>query len=276
MKRSLQMLVAIAVALGLVSSVALADHKYGRQVRFAGIHPIPKVEGGGMCYIEGPHVHIYAANKLEYREHGPDHVFVGDPVAYNYDGQKYAYKGPHPIHVDAVVGGDPATEYCYIEGPHYHYFAPPEGPDFKVVGDAYFYVGEPPHVFIEARPTYVGINAYYRPFEYRRPVVEVEAPVGWIGARAEFVTPGAVIVDHRGREVVGGPGVGVSVGAEVHIPMPSVHVGIDIGGPPAVIVHDRPAPVIIERDHREHEERDHREHEHHDNGRHEGWNKGHR
>ena len=76
---------------------ALADHKCGHQVRFSGIHPIPKTEGGGICYIEGPHVHIYAANKLEYRTHGDDHVFVGDPVAYGYDGPKYAYKGPHPI-----------------------------------------------------------------------------------------------------------------------------------------------------------------------------------
>src|SRR5690242_86375 len=96
------------VLLCLVAAPALADdHHYGRQVRYAGIHPIPKSEGGGMCYIEGPHVHIYSANKLEYRTRGDDHVFVGDPVAYGYDGPRYAYKGPHPIQVDTVVGGDP-------------------------------------------------------------------------------------------------------------------------------------------------------------------------
>ena len=96
----------------LAASPALADHKFGHQVRFAGIHPIPKGEGGGICYIEGPHVHIYAANKLEYRTHGDDHVFVGDPVAYGYDGPKYAYKGPHPIHVEAHDGGEAAVADC--------------------------------------------------------------------------------------------------------------------------------------------------------------------
>lgn len=264
----------LLVLLGVVVTPALADHKFGRQVRFVGIHPIPKSEGGGICYIEGPHVHIYTANKLEFRDHGGDHYFVGDPVAYGWDGPKYTYKGPHPIEVEAVVGGDPDVEYCYIQGPHYHYFAPPQNsPDFRVTGDTYFYVGEPPHAFVEARPQYVGINAYYQPMAYSRPVVEVEAPTGWIGARAEFVgpgvvveTPGAVVVDHR-RGAVVAPGVVVEGGIGVNIPMPSVHVGVGVNiGGPAVIVHDR--PVIIEHD------RDRRVDEgHHDNGRHRGHHK---
>lgn len=212
--------VLVVLACFLATTPALADHKYGKQVRYAGIHAIPKPEGGGICYVEGPHVHIYAANKIEYRTHGDDQVFVGDPVAYGWDGPKHAYKGAHPIHVDAVVGGDPDVEYCYLEGPHYHSFAPPEGPEFKVVGDVYFYVGQPPRAFVEARPTYVGINATYRPMTYARPVVTVEAPVGWIGARAEF-------------------------GAVVHIPAPGVHIGVEIGGP-AVIVHDRPRVIYVE------------------------------
>ena len=241
----------LVVLVLFAASPAFADHKFGRQVRFAGIHPIPKNEGGGICYIEGPHVHIYAANKLEYRAHGDDHVFVGDPVAYGYDGPKYAYKGPHPIHVEAVVGGDPDVEYCYIEGPHYHYFEPPDGDDFKLAGNAYFYVGTPAPVMVQARPQYVGINAYYRPFVYTRPVVEVEAPDGWIGARADFVTPGvvvetpgAVVVDHRGEVV--GPAVGVEAGVHVAVPMPSIAIGVGVNvGGPAVIVHDRPGAVII-------------------------------
>ncbi len=251
----------LALAVLAASPAALADHKWGHQVRFSGIHPIPKSEGGGICYIEGPHVHIYTANKLEYRTHGDDHVFVGDPVAYGYDGPKYAYKGPHPIHVEAVVGGDPDVEYCYIEGPHYHYFEPPDGDDFKMAGNAYFYVGTPPPVMIEARPQYVGINAYYRPMVYTRPVVEVEAPVGWIGVNAAFVTPAVVeapvVVDHRDEVIA--PGVGIEAGVHVAVPMPSISVGVgvNVGGP--VVVHDR--PVIIE-------------HGHHDNGRHEGWHKG--
>jgi hypothetical protein len=230
----------------LLAVSAYADSKFGRQVKYLGVHPIPKSQGGGICYIEGPHVHIYAANKVEFRDHGGDHVFVGDPVAYGYDGPRYAYNGPHPIHVDAVVGGDPDVEYCYLTGPHFHNFAPPYDPDFKFQGDAYFYVGEPPRAFIEARPMYIGINEYYRPLEYQRPHIEVDAPVGWIGARAEFIGP-EVYVEGR-------PGIGV----DVHVPMPSVQVGIgvDIGGPVIVREHDRG-------------------HWHHDNGRHNGWHKGH-
>ncbi len=246
--RRTSVLVVLALA---ASSVALASdehHHFGKQVRFVGIHPIPKNEGGGICNIEGPHVHIYIANKLEYRDHSGDAYFVGDPVAYKYDGPKYAYKGPHPIHVEAVVGGDPDVEYCYLEGPHFHYFkpAPTEiDADFKVVGDAYFYVGEPPHVFIDARPAYVGINAQYRPLAYARPVVEVEAPSGWIGARAEFLTPGVIVetpgvyVEERGHGrgrghgavVVGGDTV-FGGGIDVHIaapPPPSIHIGVGIG-----------------------------------------------
>ncbi|HET9625522.1 MAG TPA: hypothetical protein VFP84_29345 [Kofleriaceae bacterium] len=200
----------IALVLVLAAPVAVARQKIGNQVGYVGIHPIPKSEGGGICYIEGPHVHIYAANKLEYRTHGDDHVFVGDPVAYGWDGPKYAYKGPHPIHVDVVVGGEPDVEYCYLEGPHYHNFAPPEGPSFKLVGGAYFYVGDPPRAFLDARPTYVGINETYRPLVYVRPVIEVDAPVGWIGARVEVLRPVVVA--------------------------PSVHIGIEIGAPAVIVV----------------------------------------
>lgn len=256
--------IVLVVAMGLVAGSALADHRFGRQVRFAGAHPIPKSEGGGMCYIEGPHVHIYAANKLEYRVHGDDHVFVGDPVAYNWDGPRYAYKGPHPIHVNVMYGddGDDGVEYCYIQGPHYHYFAPPPNDDFKMVGNAYFYVGTPSPVFVEQRPTYVGINAYYDPLVvsgvYARPVVEVEAPVGWIGMRADWgVAP--VVVDHRRAVVVGAPGAVIEGGVGVVVPTPSVHFGVQIGGP-AVIVHDRPSTVIIEHDHDRHVDEGHHGH----------------
>ncbi|HEX4455067.1 MAG TPA: hypothetical protein VH143_29605 [Kofleriaceae bacterium] len=206
-------------------SVALGDappspDHYGRQVRFGGIHPIPKSEGGGMCYIEGPHVHIYAANKLEYRDEGPDHVFVGDPAAYGYDGPKVAYKGPHPIVVE--VDGAPHTEYCYIDGPHFHPFAPPPGPDFKLVGNAYFYVGAPPQVFVDARPRFVGINAVYEPLAYARPAIDVEAPVGWIGARAEFAPRGRVDV--------------VAPNARIDVVPPSVHVDVRLPPPPTISV----------------------------------------
>jgi hypothetical protein len=265
MRRNLLAVFMVLAVSGLAGLTGSALAGGGKQVRYVGIHPIPKSEGGGICYIEGPHVHIFDADKIQYRDHRGANYFVGDPVAYGYDGKRYAYKGHHPIHVNVVVGDeDPDDEYCYINGPHYHYFAPPEGPEFKVVGDAYFYVGEPPRAYVDARPAMMKINAVYQPITYERPVVTVDAPVGWIGARAEFVGPGVVVEAPRAGVVVVPPSAGVTVDA--HIPAPSLHVDVGIGVPgvivheraPAVIVRER--PVIIEE----------RVKIKHDNGRHRG------
>lgn len=214
----------------LGSATAVAGR--GNQVRYVGVHPIAKAHGGGACYIEGPHVHVYPADKVQYRDHRGASFFAGDPVAYGYDGPKHAYKGHHPIHVHEVVEIDavvePDVEFCYLDGAHYHAFAAPSGPDFKVVGGVTFYVGTPPPVYLEARPAMVQINATYRPLVYARPVVTVDAPVGWIGAHVE----------------VGGPAVVVappSAHVDVVIPAPSVRVdvgfGIGVGGG-TVIHHD--------------------------------------
>src|SRR5690606_33299798 len=132
--------------------------------------------------------HIYKPNKLEYRVHADNHVFVGDPVAYGWDGPRHAYKGHHPVQVNVVAGvGEPFTHYCYLDGPHYHHWDAPQGPEFKIVGDAYFYVGEPAPLYLEARPAYIGINATYEPIAYTRPVIEVEPPSAWIMVRPGFV-----------------------------------------------------------------------------------------
>ena len=213
----------LSLAMVLIASTAVAADR-GRQVRYVGIHPIAKTDGGGTCYIEGPHVHVYGADKLQYRDHRGHNFFVGDPVAHGYDGPRYAYKGHHPIEVHTVVGDDDAdVEYCYLDGPHYHAFAAPEHPDFKLVGDAYFYVGTPPRAYLDARPAMVKINAAYKPIVYARPVVVVDAPVGWIGARVDLVAPAVVV-----------PAPEVRV--DVVVPVPSLRVDIGVGAP--VILHD--------------------------------------
>ena len=249
------LVLAMLVLLGLP---ALAGPK---QVRYVGIHPLPKSEGGGICYIEGPHVHVFDADKIQYRDHRGANYFVGDPVAYGYDGERYPYKGHHPIHVAAVVGDDdPDDVYCYINGPHFHYFAPPEGPEFKLVGGAYFYVGEPPRAYVDARPAMMRINTVYQPLVYDRPVVTVDAPVGWIGARAEFVAPVAVVAPAAGVVVapVGGVVVAPGVHVEAHIPVPSVHIGVGVA-PGAVIVHE-PGVIVEERVKIKHDNGKHRGH----------------
>ncbi|HEY6179207.1 MAG TPA: hypothetical protein VIX73_32355, partial [Kofleriaceae bacterium] len=149
----------------------------------------------------------------------------------------------------------PDDVYCYINGPHFHYFAPPDGPDFKIAGDAYFYVGEPPRAYVDARPAMMKINAVYQPLVYERPVVTVDAPVGWIGARAEFVAPavGVGVVAPVGGVVVAPVG-GVHV--EAHIPVPSLHVEVGVGAP-AVIV---PGVIVEERVKVKHDNGKHRGH----------------
>lgn len=189
-----------------------------RQVKYVGVHPVPAAEGGGICLIEAPHVHIYAADKLQYRQHDGEFVFVGDPVAYGYEGPRYAYQGHHPIDLEVIVGDDERDiEWCYLDGPHYHLFAPPPQ-DFVLTGGAYFYVGKPPKAYLDARPALVQINAVYRPLVYARPVITVAAPAGWIGARVEIVAPRAKIIT-----------------PVVRVPQPAIWVDV---GAPEVIIHD--------------------------------------
>jgi hypothetical protein len=247
MKR--QIILGALVAVAALAGAAAGDGKgKGKQVHYVGIHPIAKAHGAGLCHIEVPHVHVYApADMVQYRDYRGDHYFVGDPVAYGWEGDKHAYYGHHPIHVQAIVDGGAVGEpvYCYLDGPHYHGFEPPMGviADFKVEADAYFYVGEPLPVYVEARPQLVKINAIYTPIEYVRPVVTVEPPSAWIGIRFPIVVvepapaPAAVIVEGpRARA-----GVEVVVPAvEIRPPSIEVGVGISVGG--GVVVgggHDR-------------------------------------
>jgi hypothetical protein len=225
----------LLIGLALLATTAVA---HAAQTRYIGIHPVAKSSGGGICYIEGPHVHVYEADAIQYRDHHGHKHFVGDPVAYGYDGPKHAYKGHHPIQVNVVLHEpEPAVEYCYLDGPHFHYFAAIEGPEWKRVDNTWFFVGAPPQVYLDARPTFIGINAVYQPFVYDRPIVTVDPPAGWIGLRVvapsvEIHTPvPAVRVRGGGAAVVGG-GVGIGVGVHVGVrvpPPPSVRVNIGVG-----------------------------------------------
>jgi hypothetical protein len=270
MKRSTFILLLIAGA-ALVSGTASAGR--GQQVRYVGIHPIAKAQGGGLCHIEAPHVHVWTPGdaKVHYREHDGDLYFVGDPVAYGWDGPRHSYYGHHPIRVDVVVGDDHEdTEYCYLDGPHYHAYAPPPAleADFQVVAGASWYVGAPAPAYIEARPALVKVNAIYTPIEYERPVVVVETPPpGWIGLHVDVRTPDVVVEAPRPRPrpVVA---AGVSAGLEVHVPAPTLSVevglpGIYIGGGG----HHHHDVVVVDR----HKHK----HKHHGRGRGRGhWNVG--
>jgi len=237
---------ALATLLGLATlattatGVAAADKHHHRYV---GIHPITKAYGGGMCHIEAPHVHVYAPAaadlKVQYRDHDGYDYFVGDPVAYQWDGPKTAYYGHHPVPVHVVVGDDfEDTEYCYLEGPHYHAWAPPPDVDLdlRLEAGAYWYVGDFPKAYVEGKVTYDPIDVVYQPIVYTRPTVVVEAPPPhWYGGTVLVVAPVVEVRGPRGRvepaHVHGGVGVigGIEVVApavRVEVALPTVEFGI--------------------------------------------------
>jgi hypothetical protein len=175
-----------------------------------------------------------------YRQVDGQYYFVGDPAPFDYEGPRHAFYGPHPIVEANVQFGHP--EYCYLQGPHYHWYEPPPQASFELRGGAYWYTGTYEPVYYDERPRYVVVNEAYAPIVYTRPVVDVTlAPAAFHG---EIIAGGP---GWRGRAVVGGPPP----------PVVQVGVGINVGGPPNTVIveHDRG------------------DWEHHDNGRHRGWEK---
>jgi hypothetical protein len=233
MKCSTFILLLIAGAAGSLSVPGTAMADRGQQVRYVGVHPLGKAHGGGLCHIEAPHVHVWSPPdaKVHYRDHDGHLYFVGDPVAYGWAGPRHSYYGHHPVRVDVVVGDDHEdTEYCYLDGAHYHTYAPAPALEakFKVVAGASWYVGEPDPVYVSARPQLIRVNAIYTPLAYERPVVVVETPPpGWIGLHVDVRTPDVVVEAPRPRPR---PVAAVSAGFEVHVPAPTLSVEVGLPG----------------------------------------------
>jgi hypothetical protein len=166
------MRIARVIVLGLVIVAATAGSAAAGkdQVKFVGIHPIPKAHGSGLCHIEGPHVHMYVPTdiKASYRFDGGYYYFIGDPMRHGWEGEPYEYSGHHPIHSVGLVEVDPV--YCYLDGVHVHAYAPDPVvyADFDVRGDAYVFVGVvPPAPVVVVKPVVV------RPPPPRGVVIEV-------------------------------------------------------------------------------------------------------
>jgi hypothetical protein len=211
-------------------------------VRYMSQHPLPRKMGGGFCYIDVPHVHDFGpSDPRMYRQVDGQYYFVGDPSPFNYEGPRHAFYGPHPIVEANINFGQP--EYCYLQGPHYHWYEPPPRANFELRGGAYWYTGAYEPAYYEQRPRYVVVNEAYAPIVYTRPVVDISvAPPGFHG---EIVASGP---GWRGRAVVAAPPP----------PVVQVGVGINVGGPPG--------PVFVE-----HDDGRHRGWEHHE---HDGWRGG--
>jgi hypothetical protein len=265
----------------LLALVAVAARAEAKHVRFLGPHPIAAKFGGGYCYIEAPHMHIYAPDRPAlYQQVGDDYVFTGDPTPFGYDGERHPFYGHHPV----VVDGSPEPVYCLLEGPHFHAYAAPSTPDYRVKDGVAFYVSPIPQAYVKPARVRV-VNAEYRPYVSFRPTVEVAPPPEWHGE---------VYVSGPGIEV-GGPSVevrapGIFVPPPPHVsvevsapgifvpPPPHVVIGgprVVVGAPGAVVV-GAPGPVFVgghAEGHWEHHDNGRHEGwgEHHDNGRHEGW-----
>ncbi|MBN2574994.1 MAG: hypothetical protein JXP73_10565 [Deltaproteobacteria bacterium] len=238
-----------ALFAGLWAVAGLATAAQARQVEFVSPHPVPHKFGGGFCTIEVPHVHNYPPEDPRmYREAHGKYYFVGDPTPFGYEGPRYVYYGAHPVAEAEARLGHPV--FCYIKGPHFHWYRPPHRAHFEFSGGAYWYVGAFPRVYYDQRPRFAAINEAYAPVLYTRPVVDVA------------VAPLAV----RAHVSLGGPGWSahaIATGPPVPVPVPAppppapavqVEVGIHLGDPAVVVEHPHGSPPIR-----------------HDRGRHEGW-----
>ena len=157
---------------------------------------------------------------------------------------------------DAYASGQD-LEYCYLDGPHYHLFAPPDGLTFEVKAGASFYIGELPSVYVEEKPRYSRVNRVYASIEVDRPEVVFETPpVGYVGpifdvhvvAPIVTIDPGHADLHVRGKHRPRAA-VGVHADVEIRIPTPRIEIGI---GLPGVVIggqHDK---------HRKHKKRKHK------------------
>lgn len=117
---------------------------------YEGAHPIPDLQGGGWCYVDGPHTHPYAPDVAYTYQRTPQNVYV-------YSGPRTVwYEGPHP-----APGG-----YCYLEGRHAHDYLPP--PEYRTR-----YVWTPGQHAYRYRGAVPGRGSY----RHERPEVHTAVPV---------------------------------------------------------------------------------------------------
>jgi hypothetical protein len=212
----------------LLALLALGAHAGGKHVKYAGVHPRTGKPDGGLCYVQAVHVHSLAPSSADvlYRMHNGVYFFIGDPVPFGYDGPRHSYYGHHPVTVNVVLEeeGPDDVAFCYLDGPHFHHYAPPPRTPFTTKENVAYYTGDYPESYEKEKPKLVRVNTVYKPIHYERPVV-VEAPP------AAYRGP---LVDVR-----------------VHLPVPAVHV--QVGAPPPVI-------LVNEHVHVKHKHHKHKKH----------------
>ena len=220
-----------------------ASSAEAKQHRYIGAHPLsPSV----FCYIEAPHVHaVPPFKKVLFRVHDDHHYYVGDPVAYGYEGDnRHVYHGHHPIDVEVVIGR-PGHEFCYLDVPHYHTWAPRPTASFELKGGVYWYLGKMPGRYKREREVYGPINTVYAEIQYPRPVVTIEPPPRYVELYVSTPHIGVHAVGHRPhvRGTIVAPHVrGTVVAPRPHVPHVRPVVGV-VGPRPRVGIHV-PAPSV--------------------------------
>ena len=215
--------VVFAMALAMASGTVAA-----KTVHFHGSHPVAPKVAKGMCHIEGPHIHNYGPHKrVLYIKVEGGWSFVGDPTAYVVDKEahpRHAYYGHHPLFWhEADIG----RHYCYISGPHYHWYEPPDELAFEVKGHAYWWVGKHPRWYRRRR--HKRLDRYYRTEVHLvRPRVTVRPPSGFVGV---YFGPGGV----RTAAGVAAPGVHI----DLPVPTVDIHVGSGARHHRTHVVHHR-------------------------------------
>jgi hypothetical protein len=185
-----------------------------KPVKYAGVHPRTGNPSDGLCHIQFVHVHPYApANaSVLYRMHAGAYFFIGDPAPFGYEGPRHQYYGHHPVEISVVLGdgGGDHVEYCYLDGPHFHSYAPPPGQKFVEKEKVHYYADQYAPAYEQAKPEMGRINVIYRPWTYTRPVVVEPPPPAYRGPIIQIGVHVPV------------PAVGVHVGVPV-IPVGHVH-----------------------------------------------------
>ena len=110
----------LALATLLVASLLLVGTaSAGDLVHYHGIHPIPEAYGGGICDIQETHAHEYVPVDLDYYQvQDGVYYWIGDPGDEVEIVELYWYEYHHPVPL--LWGGG----YCYIVGPHRHWWSP--------------------------------------------------------------------------------------------------------------------------------------------------------
>lgn len=205
--------------------------------RFLGAHPLAAPRSG-YCYIDTPHTHDYAPDHpVLYQEAGDGYVFTGDPVPFGYEGDKTVYYGHHPVPSSVEPGPGSQPVFCFIKGPHYHGYRPPEPVGYKTRDNVLFYVGPVPPEVARMRPQQERLlEVEYRPYLAQRPQVVVTPPPEWQGT-VYVAPPPSVVVAPQNPTVVVAPPQPVVVAP--------VNPTVVVAPPTPTVVVAPPAPVIL-------------------------------